>query len=101
MAEGRLFDQLNGFLRRRLARRAEGRDFEPSACVLDAQSMKTSSNVPTTGQGIDASKKIAGRKRHIGVDTLGLLLAVRVTAASVSDNVGGLHLMPHIAATRL
>jgi transposase len=93
-----IFDQLNGLLRR-LVREAEGRDGEPSACVLDAQSVKTSANVPATSQGIDAGKKIAGRKRHIRVDTLGLLLAVWVTAASVSDNVGGMHLMSHIAAT--
>ncbi len=91
-----VFDQLNGLLRR-LVREAAGRDAEPSACVLDAQSVKTSANVPAAGQGIDAGKKIAGRKRHIGVDTLGLLLAVWVTAASVSDNVGGIHLLSHIA----
>lgn len=54
--------------------------------MLDAQSIKTSSNMLAIGQGIDAGKKIASRKRHIGVDTLGLLLAVWVTAASVSDN---------------
>ncbi|MFG2824725.1 IS5 family transposase [Kitasatospora sp. NPDC048365] len=90
-----VFDQLNGLLRR-LVREAAGREAEPSACVLDAQSVKTSVNVPTTGQGIDAGKKIAGRKRHIGVDTLGLLLAVWVTAASVSDNVGGIHLLSTI-----
>ncbi len=65
--------------------------------MLDAQSVKTSANVPAAGQGIDAGKKIAGRKRHIGVDTLGLLLAVWVTAASVSDNAGGIHLLSHIA----
>lgn len=46
--------------------------------MLDAQSIKTSANVPAAGQGIDAGKKIAGRKRHLGVDTLGLLLAVLV-----------------------
>lgn len=91
-----IFDQLNGLLRR-LAREAEGRDAEPSACVLDAQSIKTSANVPAAGQGIDAGKKIAGRKRHIGVDTLGLLLAVLVTAASVSDNAGGIHVLSTIA----
>ncbi len=66
--------------------------------MLDAQSVKTSANVPAAGQGIDAGKKIAGRKRHIGVDTLGLLLAVWVTAASVSDNAGG-KLLSHIAKT--
>ncbi|MER5808271.1 IS5 family transposase [Streptomyces sp. NPDC002033] len=91
-----VFDQLNGLLRR-LVREAAGREAEPSACVLDAQSVKTSANVPAAGQGIDAGKKIAGRKRHIGVDTLGLLLAVWVTAASVSDNAGGIHLLSHIA----
>ncbi|MFF3000670.1 IS5 family transposase [Streptomyces sp. NPDC057950] len=93
-----VFDHLNSLLRR-LLREAEGHDGEPTACVLDAQSVKTSANVPAAGQGIDAGKKIAGRKHHIGVDTLGLLLAVRVTAASVSDNVGGMDLMSHIAAT--
>ncbi|OKK18950.1 transposase [Streptomyces sp. CB02488] len=91
-----VFDQLNGLLRR-LVREAAGRDVEPSACVLGAQSIKTSTNVPATGQGIDAGKKIEGRKRHIGVDTLGLLLAVWVTAASVSDNAGGIHLLSRIA----
>lgn len=69
------------------------------ACVLDAQSVTTSANAPAAGQGIDDGKKIAGRRRHIGIDTLGLLPAVRVTAASVSDNAGGMHLMSHIAAT--
>jgi transposase len=93
-----VFDHLNGLLRR-LVREAEGRDAEPSACVLDAQSIKTSANVPATGQGIDAGKKIAGRKRHLGVDTLGLLLAVWVAAASVSDNAGDIHLLSNIAHT--
>ncbi|WP_419664872.1 IS5 family transposase [Streptomyces sp. 2-1] len=89
-----VFHQLNGILRQ-LVRQAEGRNAEPSACVLDAQSVKTSANVPASGQGIDAGKKIAGRKRHLGVDTLGLLLAVWVTAASVS----GIHLLSRIATS--
>ncbi|MFF0106361.1 IS5 family transposase [Streptomyces hirsutus] len=93
-----VFAQLNGLLRR-LARQDEGRDAEPRACVLDAQSIKTSANVHAADQGIDAGKKIAGRKRHLGVDALGLLLAVWVTAASVSDNAGGIHLLSQIAAT--
>lgn len=91
-----VFYRLNGMLRR-LVREAEGRDAEPSACLLDAQSVKTSANVPAAGQGIDAGKKIAGRKRHVGVDTLGLLLAIWVTAANISDNVGGIHLLSEIA----
>ncbi|WP_101254326.1 IS5 family transposase [Streptomyces barkulensis] len=93
-----IFDQLNGLLRR-LLRQAEGRDSEPTACVLDAQSIKTSANAPAADQGIDAGKKIAGRKRHLGVDTLGLLLAVWVTATGVSDNAGGIHLLSQIAST--
>ncbi len=67
--------------------------------MLDAQSIKTSANVPAAGQDIDAGKEIAGRKRHLGVDTLGLLLAVWVTAASVCDNTGGIHLLSQIATT--
>jgi len=93
-----VLDQLAAMLRS-LVREHGGRDPEPSACVLDAQSVKTSANVPAAGQGIDAGKKIAGRKRHIAVDTLGLLLAVHVTAASVSDNAGGIHLLSRIAVT--
>ncbi|MFF4775880.1 transposase [Microtetraspora fusca] len=63
----------------------EGHNPEPTACVIDSQSVKTSANVPATTQGIDAGKKILGRKRSIVTHTLGLLLAVLVTAASVSD----------------
>jgi transposase len=78
-----VFDQLKGLLSR-LVREAEVPDGEPTACVLDAQSVKTSANVPATGQGIDPGKKIAGRKRHIGVDTLGLLLAVWVSCRAIA-----------------
>jgi transposase len=45
-------------------RRAHGRSAEPTAAVVDAQSVKTSANVAETSQGIDAGKKIKGRKRH-------------------------------------
>ncbi|MGW3399867.1 IS5 family transposase [Streptomyces hydrogenans] len=70
-------------------RRANARTAEPSAAVVDAQSAKTSGNVAETSQGIDAGKKIKGRKRHLVTDTLGLVLAVLVTAASVHDSAGG------------
>lgn len=51
-----VFDRLSGLLRR-LVREAEGRDAEPSACILDAQSIKTSANVPAAGQGIDGGQE--------------------------------------------
>ncbi|MER5996258.1 IS5 family transposase [Streptomyces viridosporus] len=89
--------QLNGLLRQ-LLREREGRDGEPSACVIDAQSVNTSTGVPASGQGTDAGKKIVGRKRSIVTDTLGLLLAVLVTAASVQDSVAGTRLLDQVAA---
>jgi transposase len=92
-----VFAQLNGLLRE-LVRQKEGRRASPSACVLDAQSVKTSTSVPAASQGADAGKKIVGRKRSIVTDTLGLLLAVLVTAASVQDSVAGTHLLDQVAA---
>jgi len=91
-----VFTELNGLLRR-LVRQAEGRTFEASACVIDAQSVKTSANVPVAGQGTDAAKKIIGRKRSIATDTLGLLLAVVVTAAGVQDSAAGISLLDQLA----
>ena len=66
---------------------------------MDTQSVKTSTNVPTETRGIDAGKKIVGRKRGIITDTLGLLLAVIVTAAGVSDNVIGNDLLDQATAS--
>ncbi|MDQ0797335.1 IS5 family transposase [Streptomyces sp. B1I3] len=92
-----IFDQLTSILRGKV-RKAEGRASQPSACLIDSQSIKTSASVPLTSQGIDPAKKIIGRKRHIVTDTLGLLLAVVVTAASVRDSAGGAQLMTKVAA---
>ena len=92
-----IFAQLNGLLRE-LVREQEGRGAEPSACVIDAQSVKTSTSVPAASQGTDNAKKIVGRKRSIVTDTLGLLLAVLVTAASVQDSTAGTHLLDQVAA---
>lgn len=78
-------------------RQAAGREAEPTAAILDAQTVKTSSNVPEHSQGIDAGKKIKGRKRHVATDVLGLLLVVLVTAASVHDTVGGRALVEQVA----
>ncbi len=92
-----VFAQLNGLLRR-LLRQKEGRDAEPSACVIDAQSVKTSTSVPASSQGIDTGKKIVGRKRSIITDTLGLLLAVLVTAAGVQGSAAGQRLLDQTAS---
>jgi transposase len=79
------FEQMHDRLRA-MWREREGRASEPTAAVLDAQSTRSS---PQGGErGYDAGKQIKGRKRHILVDTLGLLLAVVVTAASVQDRDG-------------
>lgn len=60
-----------------------GRAPEPTAAIIDAQSTRSTAQGGNTG--FDAGKKVKGRKRHLVVDTLGLLLAVTVTAASVQD----------------
>jgi transposase len=87
-----IFAQLNYDLTG-LARVKEGRKPEPTASVIDTQSVKTSSNVPLTSQGTDAAKKIVGRKRGILTDTIGLILAVTVTAAGLSENALGIRLL--------
>lgn len=81
-----------------LVRHKSGRTTTPSASIMDTQSVKTSTNVPTATQGIDAGKRIVGRKRGIVTDTLGLLLAVIVTAASASDNTIGVDLLNQATA---
>jgi transposase len=70
---------------RRACRIAAGRGPEPTAAVIDSQSVKAAETVAAASRGFDAGKKVAGRKRHIAVDVTGLLLTVLVTAASVQD----------------
>ncbi len=79
-------------------RQFHGRSVQPTAAVVDAQIVKTSTNVSETSQGIDAGKKSKGRKRHVITDTLGLVLAVLVTAANVHDTTGGKLLLDDLAA---
>jgi transposase len=67
------------------ARMAAGRDAEPTAAVIDSQSVRAAPTVPKASRGWDNAKKVNGRKRHIAVDTTGLLLEVLITPASVQD----------------
>jgi putative transposase len=71
-------------LLRQHVRTKEGRQPTPSMIILDSQSARTSPG-GAEEVGTDGGKKVKGRKRHIAVDTMGLLLAVVVTAANVSD----------------
>ena len=68
---------------RRCVRTEAGREEDPSAAVIDTQSVKT--HHQGADSDVDGGKKVKGRKRHIVVDTMGLLLAVAFTAASVHD----------------
>jgi transposase len=89
--------QIHDLLRGKVREQA-GRAAEPTAAIIDAQVVKTSSNVAEDSQGYDAGKRTKGRKRHIGIDTLGLLLALVITAASVQDTNGGKLVTEKLAA---
>jgi len=80
-----IWQELNDALREKIRQKA-GRKLSPSAAILDSQSVKTTS---VGGQrGFDAAKHVKGRKRHILVDTLGLLLAVVVHRADIDERRG-------------
>ncbi|MFE2927909.1 transposase [Streptomyces goshikiensis] len=72
---------------RRLQREREGRAAEPSAGIMDAQSVDGTETCPTATRGTDGNKLGDGRKRHILTDTGGLLLEVTVTSANVHDSL--------------
>lgn len=90
-------NQLHNTLREQV-RQVDGRDRDPSAALLDSQSLRGAETVPRTSRGYDSGKKVNGRKRHIVTDTCGWLLAVLVTGANVQDRDAG-HLLMWILHT--
>ena len=80
-----LWERIHTHLRQ-LLRQMERRHRHPSAAIIDSQSVKSTET--SDQRGYDAGKKVNGRKRHVLVDTLGLLLQVRVLPANVQDRDG-------------
>ena len=90
-------DVLRDEVRTRSKKRAGGtRNGAPSAGIVDSQSLRGADTVGAETRGYDAGKKVQGRKRHIVTDTLGLLLVVMVTAASVQDRDGGAEIFKRV-----
>ncbi len=87
-----LITEFHDRLRDRVRER-EGREVEPTAGIIDAQSVKAAATVPAVSRGYDGGKQINGRKRHIVTDCLGLLLVVAVTAANVGDREAAVPLL--------
>ncbi|MDX5565794.1 IS5 family transposase [Streptomyces sp. ID05-04B] len=85
-------DRLRGQVRMRL-----GQDAEPTAGVIDSQSIKADAVVGSDSRGFDGGKLVNGRKRHVVVDTLGLLLGVMVTSADVGDRAAAQVLLRQVA----
>jgi hypothetical protein len=77
-----------------------GRDPEPTATVIDAQSLRAAPTIPRSTSGWDGGKKVGGRKRHVVVDCPGLLLVVMVTAAGAVRHAGVPSVLRGVSAIR-
>ena len=77
-------------------RKTEERKVAPTAAIVDSQSVKTPDQAGE--RGYDAGKKIKGRKRHLAVDSLGLILAMRITSAAVQDRDAAKSLIPRMTS---
>lgn len=93
--ENGLISEFHDRLRDRVRER-EGRESQPTAGIIDAQSVKAAASVPAVSRGYDGRKHINGRKRHIVPDCLGLLLVVAVTAANVGDREAAVPLLQRL-----
>lgn len=91
--ESEWFICLNQSLRK-LVRVNSGKLENPSAAIIDSQSVKTDEQAQA--RGYDAGKRVKGRKRHILVDTLGLLLIAKVLTADIQDRDGAKILLTEI-----
>ena len=83
---------------REQVRQVDGRTRDPTAGLVDSQTVRGAETVPRASRGYDGGKKINGRKRHVVTDTCGWLLAVLVTGAGVQDRDAG-HLLMWIIRT--
>ena len=80
-----LWENINNTLRPKVREQA-GRNADPTAAIVDSQSVKAVDQA--VSKGYDGGKKVKGRKRHFMVDVLGLLIVTCVTAASLGDRKG-------------
>ncbi|GAA4720908.1 IS5 family transposase [Phytohabitans rumicis] len=77
----------------------QGRDRQPTAAIVDSQTVRAAETVGRTSRGYDAGKKTNGRKRHIAVDTCGLLLAILITGGNIQDRDAARPLLWALRAT--
>ena len=84
--DNKLIKEFHDRLRDRTRAHA-GRNAEPSAAIIDAQSVKAAANVPAASRGFDGGKLINGRRRHLVTDSIALVLDVLVTPASTGERM--------------